>query len=120
MEDRKITEKESLEVITAMIARTKERYIGDGNIMLMWGYLIVSVAGLVWALLAMTHNPVWNWLWFLIWIIGGIATPLMARKQQVERGVKSYSDKVASRIWSVVGYSAIFSTFCCLGFLFIK
>lgn len=120
MEDRKITEKESLEVITAMIARTKERYIGDGNIMLMWGYLVVSVSALVWVLLAMTHNPVWNWLWFLIWIIGGIATPLMARKQQVERGVKSYSDKVASRIWSVVGYSAIFSTFCCLGFLFIK
>ena len=39
MEERKLTEKESLEVITTMIARTRERYIGDGNIMLMWGYL---------------------------------------------------------------------------------
>ena len=44
MEDKKMTEKESLELITAMIQRTKERYVGDGNIMLMWGYLSVVVA----------------------------------------------------------------------------
>lgn len=42
MEDKKISERESLELITAMIRRTKERYIGDGNIMLMWGYLTVK------------------------------------------------------------------------------
>lgn len=36
MEDRKLTEKESLEVIASMIARTKQCYIGNGNILLMW------------------------------------------------------------------------------------
>ena len=41
MKDRKLTEKESLEIITSMIARTKERYIGNANILLMWGYLVV-------------------------------------------------------------------------------
>ena len=39
MEERKLTEKESLEIITSMIERTRERYIGDGRIMLMWGYM---------------------------------------------------------------------------------
>lgn len=120
MEERKLTEKESLEVITSMIARTKERYmLGDGNILLMWGYLVVCVAALVWILLVTMHNPSWNWLWFLIWIIGGTATPIMARKKQCKCGVKSYSDKIASRIWSVVGFSGIAATFCCLGFLLI-
>lgn len=38
MEERQLTEKESLEVTTSMIARTKQRYIEDGRIMLMWGY----------------------------------------------------------------------------------
>ena len=47
MEDRKLTEKESIEVITSMIERTKDRYIGNGNIMLMWGYLCVAVSALV-------------------------------------------------------------------------
>lgn len=120
MEERKLTEKESLEVITAMIDRTKQRYIADGSIMLLWGYLTVAVAALIWALLNYTHNGVWNWLWFLIWIIGGIATPIMDRKQQSKKGVLTYIDTLTSRIWSVVGFSAIASTFMCLGFLLVK
>ena len=48
MEDRKLTEKESLEVITSMIARTKAKYLGSGNILLMWGYLIAITSILVW------------------------------------------------------------------------
>lgn len=88
MEEKKISEKESLEIITEMISRTKERYIGDGNIMLMWGYLTVSVAALVWIMLVMTHNPAWNWLWFAIGIVGGILTPVLDRKQRHRTGVK--------------------------------
>ena len=120
MENRKLTEKESLEVITSMIARTKQRYIGDGNIMLMWGYLCVGVTALIWALLVLTHNPCWNWLWFLIWIIGGIATPIIRKKRLLENGVKSYSDALTSRIWSTVGISAIGATAICLAFLLVK
>ena len=119
MEEKKLTERESLELITTMIERTRERYMGDGNIMLMWGYLTVTITALVWILLITTHNQAWNWLWFLIWIIGGIATPIMARKQQVKYGVKSYSDKLSSQIWSIVGYSGIVATLCCLIFTFI-
>lgn len=119
MEERKITESESLEIITRMITCTKQRYIGDGNIMLMWGYLTVTITILVWVLLSATHHPAWNWLWFLIWIIGGTATPIMARKEQVKRGVKSYSDRITSQIWSVVGAMAIVATAACLGFLLI-
>lgn len=119
MEERKLTEKESLEVITSMIERTRQRYIGDGNIMLMWGYLTVGVSALVWAMLLITNNQVWNWLWFLIWIIGGTLTPVMARKQRREEGVMSYSDKVSSQIWSTVGFTAIAATFFCLAFLLI-
>ena len=120
MEERQLTEKESLEVITAMIARTKERYIGDGNIMLMWGYLTVAVAVIIWVLLAITHSQVWNWLWFLIWIIGGIATPIMSKKELSKKGVKNYTDTLSSNIWTVVGFSSIAATFMCLGFLLLK
>lgn len=120
MEERKLTEKESLEVITSMIARTKERYsIGDGNIMLMWGYLTLCISVLVWVLLALTRNPAVNWLWFLIWIVGGIATPIMAKRDAVKKGVKTYTDRIISRIWSIVGFSAIFCTFACLGLLLV-
>ena len=120
MEEKKMTERESLELITSMIQRTRERYVGDGNILLMWGYLSVAVAALVWMMLVATHNQAWNWLWFLIWIIGGTATPIMARRHQVKYGVKSYSDKLTDQIWTIVGYSAIVATLCCLGFMLFK
>lgn len=120
MEEKRMTEKESIEVITAMIARTKRRYIGDGNIMLLWGYLTVAVTVLVWVLLVATHNQAWNWLWFLIWIIGGTLTPIMAKKSEFRKGVKNYTDTLTSRIWSVVGYGAIATTFMCLGFMLFK
>lgn len=56
MDERKLTEKESLEVITSMIQRTKERYIGNGNIMLMWGYLVGVVSMLVWIMLVSNNR----------------------------------------------------------------
>ncbi len=53
MDEKRINEKESIEIITSMIARTKERYmLGDGNIMLMWGYVTLCVSLLIWVLLA--------------------------------------------------------------------
>ena len=116
MDEKKMTEKESLELITTMIQRTRERYVGDGNIMLMWGYLSVVVAALVWIMLVTTHNQAWNWLWFAIGIVGGIATPIMDKKQRVKYGVKSYSDKLTSQIWTIVGCSAAVATLFCLGF----
>ena len=119
MEERKLTEKESLEIITSMIARTRERYIGDGRIMLMWGYLTVVITAIIWTLIGVTHNPVWNWLWFLLWIIGGTLTPIMDKKMQQEKGFKNYSDTVTSRIWSTVGFSAIVATAICLAFLLV-
>ncbi len=119
MEDKKLTEKESLEVITSMIALTKQRYIGDGRILLMWGYLTVVLSAIIWTLVGLTHNPVWNWLWFLLWIIGGTLTPVMDKKMRREKGVKNYSDTITSRIWSTVGFSAIAGTAMCLGFLLV-
>lgn len=120
MEERKITEAESIEIITSMISRTKARLVkGSGNILLMWGYLIVAVTALIWVLLVTTNNPAVNWLWFLIWIIGGIATPIMAKKERVASGSKSYTDKLTSQMWSVVGLTGIASALLCLGFLVI-
>ena len=120
MEERKITEAESIEIITSMISRTKARLVkGSGNILLMWGYLIVAVTALIWVLLVTTSNPAVNWLWFLIWLIGGISTPIMAKRKRMETGAMSYTDRLTSNMWSVVGFTAIASAILCLGFLFI-
>ncbi|MBJ2193136.1 MAG: hypothetical protein JFT09_07350 [Muribaculaceae bacterium] len=119
MEDKKLTEKESLEVITSMIARTKARYLGSGNILLMWGYLAVFSSILVWILLAATRQNVWNWLWFAIPVIGMPLTSIMARREKRTDGVVTYSDKITSHLWSIFGVSEIVLTLICLGFSLI-
>lgn len=119
MEDKQLTPQESMQLITEMISRTRDRYIGDGNIMLMWGYLTVGVSALVWILLALTNNPAWNYMWFIIWVVGGTLTPVMARRQYAGRGVKNYSDGITSQIWSAVGIAGIVMTGICIGFQLI-
>ena len=115
MEEKKLTEKESLELIASMIARTKTRYLGSRK-MLMWGYLVVITAISVWVLVASTHNLVWNWLWFAIPLIGFPTTFMMAHSKQRHSGATSYSDKVTSRLWTIFGISEIVLIIMCLGF----
>lgn len=119
MIEKRMTEKESLEIITKMIERTKERYsLGDGNIILMWGYLTVAVSLLVWGLLWLTRNNACNWCWFLIPLVGGIATPLMAKKKHEAGTAISYSDRIISRLWTAVGLSFLLLTAFCLFFTY--
>ena len=118
MDEKKLTEKESLELIASMIARTKTRYLGSRN-MLMWGYLVVITTICVWVLLASTHNPVWNWLWFAIPIIGFPTMFMMAHNHQRHRGATSYSDKVTSRLWTIFGISEIVLIILCFCFSLI-
>ena len=110
MEKERFEEKESIELIADMIARTKHRLcIGDGNIMLLWGYLAVAVALLVWVLLVVLQHPAVNWLWFLIWIIGGSITPKLARKSRDKSGVTSYVDRVSQYVEDGDPYKITFS-----------
>ena len=49
MEEQKINEKESIELIATMISRTRNRlYEGYGRVFLLWGYVVLGVSALVW------------------------------------------------------------------------
>lgn len=113
MEEKTITERESIALITDMISRTKQRYIGNGNIMLMWGYLVTFVSILVWTLLVTTRQGYWNWLWFAIPLVGGIATPIMTRREQRKSGVKTFYDTVTSGLWTIAGLSEFVAMAVC-------
>lgn len=119
MEEKELTEKESLELITSMIARTKVRYLGSGNILLMWGYLVVAVSAIVWIMCTLTHHNAWNWLWLAIPFVGIPVSALMSRKENRDCGAITYSDKITSQLWSIFGGSVIVLTLICLGFAFL-
>ena len=120
MEEKRLNERESLELITRMIQETKNKLeVGDGNILLIWGYVSVLTAILVYVLLLVVQNPYINWLWFLIPLIG---YPVMKREERKEAGVKprssSYIDKISSGIWRSVGIIACLFVAICMVFMF--
>ena len=66
MEERKLNEKESLELIAQMIQNTRRNLdAGSGNMFLLWGYLGVVVTLLVLAAVYFTKSPAALWLFFM-------------------------------------------------------
>ncbi len=103
MEDKKISERESLELITRMIQETKERNNKLAAYpMLIWGYATVCVTLLIWYLSVFAYAPHIQYLWFLLPLTAGPITFLVNRKQE-QTGVKNYIDRIIGYIWMVIG-----------------
>jgi len=105
MEDKNLSEKESLELITRMIKNTQSKFeINAGVPFLIFGYLSVIAAVSVWFAVTRTGNPQWNFLWFIILIIGYPVMMITNRKKV--KGVKSFVDGVITKLWIVFGVAA--------------
>lgn len=125
LQDKKLNEQESLELITRMIQNTQHRLEHDAGIpMLIWGYATIFSTLLVWLTLKYTEDPRMQFLWFLIPLIGGVGTLL--QKKKAKKGVRTYVDKVVGHIWLVMGLTgfllsclSIFSVMWKLPILFL-
>ncbi len=85
MENKQLNEKESLELITRMINNTQQKLEkGNGLPFLIWGYTTILVSLVVWYFFSTTGNPNWNYLWFLIPVIGFPTMMRIIRKQEKE------------------------------------
>lgn len=107
MEERQLNEKESLELITQMINSSKKNMeVGQGNIMLIWGYFTFALSIILFTLISLTHSYMWSWCWMLMFAVW----PLISYKQRQNRPrVITYTDKVISQVWKVMGAMFIFT-----------
>ena len=114
MEERLLNEKESLELITQMINSSKKNMeIGQGNIMLIYGYFTTVLSIVLFVLISLTHNFIWSWGWMLMFVIW----PIMSyRQRQRPPKVVTYTDKVISQVWQVMGWMFIV-TFLTIGII---
>ena len=99
MEDRKLSEKESLDIITQMINSSKRNMkVGSGNVLLYWGYFTVLLSVVISSLIVYTQNYIWSWGWMLMFAVG----PVISYKQRgCEPAVVTYTDKTISSVWQV-------------------
>lgn len=102
MEEKKLNEKESLELIAQMISSTKQRFEGGSSKpFLIFGYTTVIIALLVYLLISKTANYQFHWLWFLIPIVGYFGMYLSRKKNQ--RRTKNQIDFIIRTVWFVNG-----------------
>ena len=98
MEEKKISEQESLELINQMIEQTRrDSTVGSGNTFLIWGYvcMVVSLAVFV---AAYTGPGAWGWLYLGIPVMGGVATLIAGRKKK--NAPSTYTSKSINSIWA--------------------
>jgi hypothetical protein len=106
MEEKAINEKESLEIISKMIANTREKVKKNAGMpFLTWGYTTVIVSLAIWFLLYKTGDYHWHFLWFSIVAIGWPLSIISRNKKR--SGVTTYIDRVVGKIWLVFAIGVI-------------
>lgn len=114
MEDRKLNEKESLDLIARMIRNTQSKMEqNSGRTFLTWGYLSLVVALIIWYATITLGDYRWSYLWFIIPVIGWPMMILWNRKGQF---VNTFIDRIVNNLWLVIGVAIIIA---CLMSIFI-
>lgn len=106
MEERELDAAESLALIGRMIENTRNRMVRNaGRPYLIWGYATVVFTLAVWAAVARTGDPRWNWLWFGLPVAGALMMYL-TRPRNAAGSVQTFVDRVIGHIWLVIGLAA--------------
>lgn len=106
MEDKNISEKESLEIISNMIRQTQNQTTAtSGSTFIAWGLIMTIVAVIVSIDCNFLHLGISSWGYVLIPILG-ITYTVIARARRKKSGnpyVKTYIGDVISTIWKCTG-----------------
>lgn len=117
MEEKKLTEKESLELISQMIRSTRENMeVGSGNQFLAWGYFSVALSVMLFLLVGGTGNMEWAWGWFSMFIFGGI---LKWMQRGRKRPLLTYTDRVVIQVWQVIGWLFVLTVLVMIALAFV-
>lgn len=106
LQEQPLNEKDSLDLIARMIRNAQQKLErGAGAPMLIWGYATILATIAVWVALRFTLDYRYNFLWFLIPVIGLVFTYITGNRlgSVHPKGVRTYVDKVVTYIWIVLG-----------------
>ena len=110
MEEKRMNEAESLELITSMINDSRARMTKNlGTPFLIWGYTTVAVSICQAVIVACVEEfyP-YLWGWFVIPVVGWL---LMLLFNKQEKTVTNYIDRCINALWCAIGVAAFILPF---------
>lgn len=103
MENKHLTEAQSLELISSMIQDSRARLArNSGTPFLIWGYTTIAVSLFNALALYLGWSGSWAWSWFAIPVIGWVGMMLQGKR---EPSARNYIDRVFSILWATLGIS---------------
>lgn len=109
MEEKTITEQESLAIIQSMIAKTKQQLNDSSKFFFLWGFavLVCSIAQYIMLKMLLINT---QQVWIAMPIIA-IIHIIIAIKYQKAKSVQTHNDVALQSLWTALGIAFIILTF---------
>ena len=107
MEEKKISEKESLELISQMIQQTQQGIgAGAGMPFIVWGMIMMVVATIIGFGIMFTDNGMWMWGYFAIPFLGYIYNYVSKRRvaKTEKPQMKTYIEENLQHVWKCIAF----------------
>lgn len=106
MEEKNISQQESLDIISNMIKQTQTNIEkGGGAIFLLWGYLSLVVAIAIYLVVSQTGDYRAQYIWFITPLVGYPIMYFMLKKK--EPAVVTFVSKTIGKVWVTIGTAAL-------------
>ena len=116
MKTNEMTPEQSLQIISEAIAKSRRDFEkNSGTPMIIWGVIVLIFSFIVWIPLRMTGNPIWNFLWFAVPVVGVIISRFRLERPEV-KGARNFINETIGQVW--IGYG-IFATVIALVLAFV-
>ena len=101
-ENKNLTAERSLEIIRESIERSQRAIEKNSGLPLVWWGVCVVVFSLLIEYLWKNHGgPAWNFLWFVMWVIGYIGNRVLDKKK--ETVPTTFVGKTIGHVWATFG-----------------
>ena len=110
-----MSERESMELITSMINKAKNRFSEQGFLYLLWGWVILVCCIAQFVLSHFFNVANANYVWLLTWLVV-IYQTFYLRKNRKKEKAKTYTDEITSMVWITFFICLILVTFICIRF----
>src|SRR5687767_1343311 len=97
MQDKTITEKESLLLIHQMIQSAKSKMSDDGFLYLLWGWLVLAASLAEYALIRMDYEH--HYITWMLMPLGAVVSIFYGRGKSKNETVKTYVDEFMAYLW---------------------
>lgn len=99
-EEKIMTEKESLELISSMINRAKNNFAEKGLLYLLWGWVILVCCITQFIAVYFFNYANAFYVWFLTWVVVIFQIIYLKKKKKLQR-TKTYTDEIYGIVWLV-------------------